>query len=107
MEKKTILIVDDKTGSRRVLKVRLNANHYHTVIATDARQAMSRDLKRRLDAIRLDFGLSGGNGLVALQRLQAHTSLDCIPVIIVTAEVPQAIMRSNFRTVVYDSSLLQ
>ena len=89
MDKKTILIVDDNADTRLVLSARLKANHYHTVFAADALQAMSVALKERPDAILLDLGLPGGNGLLVLERLKANTSLGRIPVIIVTAEDPQ------------------
>jgi adenylate cyclase len=89
MNKKTILIVDDNADTRLVLSARLTANHYHTVFAADALQVMSVALKERPDAILLDLGLPGGNGLMVLERLKANTSLGSIPVIIVTAEDPQ------------------
>ena len=89
MDKKTILIVDDNAETRLVLSARLKANHYDTVFAADALQVMSVALKERPDAILLDLGLPGGNGLMVLERLKANTSLGSIPVIIVTAEDPQ------------------
>jgi CheY-like chemotaxis protein len=88
MDKKTILIVDDNADTRLVLSARLKANHYDTVFAADALQVMSVALKERPDAILLDLGLPGGNGLMVLERLKANTSLGSIPVIIVTAEDP-------------------
>lgn len=86
---KTILIVDDNADTRLILSARLKAHHYHTVFAADALQAMSVAQKERPDAILLDLGLPGGNGLMVLDRLKSNTSLRCIPVIIVTAEDPQ------------------
>lgn len=88
MDKKKILIVVDNADSRLILSVRLKANHYHTIFAADAIQAMSVALKEQPDAILLDLGLPGGNGLVVLQRLKTNTALSAIPVIIVTAEDP-------------------
>ena len=89
MDKKTILIVDDNADTRLLLSARLKSHHYHTVFAADALQAISVALKERPDAILLDLGLPGGNGLIVLQRFKANTSLGGIPVIIVTAEDPQ------------------
>lgn len=86
MDKKTILIVDDNADTRLLLSARLKAHQYHTVFAADALQAMSVAQKERPDAILLDLGLPGGNGLIVLQRFKANTSLSNIPVIIVTAE---------------------
>jgi DNA-binding response OmpR family regulator len=88
MDKKTILIVDDNADTRLILSARLKANHYHPIFAADALQAMSVALKEQPDAILLDLGLPGGNGLIVLQRLKANTALSAIPVIIVTAEDP-------------------
>jgi DNA-binding response OmpR family regulator len=87
MDKKTVLIVDDNADTRLILNARLKA-HYHTVFAADALQAMSVALRERPDAILLDLGLPGGNGLMVLQRLKTNISLSCVPVIIVTAEDP-------------------
>lgn len=88
MDKKKILIVDDNADTRLILSARLKAHHYHTIFAADALQAMSVALKEQPDAILLDLGLPGGNGLVVLQRLKSNTALSAIPVIIVTAEDP-------------------
>lgn len=88
MDKKKILIVDDNADTRLLLSARLKAHHYHTVFAADALQAMSVALKEQPDAILLDLGLPGGNGLIVLQRFKANTSLSGIPIIIVTAEDP-------------------
>jgi DNA-binding response OmpR family regulator len=87
VDKKKILIVDDNADTRLILNARLKA-HYHTVFAADALQAMSVALRERPDAILLDLGLPGGNGLMVLQRLKTNISLSCVPVIIVTAEDP-------------------
>ena len=81
--------MDDNADTRLLLSVRLKAHHYHTVFAADALQAISVALKEHPDAILLDLGLPGGNGLVVLQRFKANTSLGGIPVIIVTAEDPK------------------
>jgi len=88
MDKKTILIVDDNADTRLILSARLKTHHYHTVFAADALQAMSVALKERPDAILLDLGLPGGNGLMVLERFKANVVLGDIPVIIVTAEDP-------------------
>lgn len=89
MDKKKVLIVDDSADTRLILSARLKAQHYHPIFAADAYQAVSMALKERPDAILLDLGLPGGNGLIVLQKLKANTVLSAIPVIIVTAEDPQ------------------
>ena len=88
MDKKKILIVDDNSDTRLLLSARLKAHQYHTVFAADALQAMSVAQKERPDAMLLDLGLPGGNGMVVLQRFKANMTLNGIPIIIVTAEDP-------------------
>ena len=88
MDKKKILIVDDNADTRLLLSARLKAHQYHTVFAADALQAMSVAQKERPDAMLLDLGLPGGNGMVVLQRFKANMTLNGIPIIIVTAEDP-------------------
>ena len=88
MDKKKILIVDDNADTRLIFSTRLKASHYHPLFAADALQAMSVALKEQPDAILLDLGLPGGNGLIVLQRLKSNTTLSDIPVIVVTSEDP-------------------
>ena len=72
MDKKKILIVDDNADTRLLLSARLKAHQYHTVFAADALQAMSVAQRERPDAILLDLGLPGGNGLIVLTRGVRH-----------------------------------
>ena len=73
MDKQTILIVDDSADTRLLLSARLNAQHYRTVFAADALQAMSVALRERPDLILLDLGLPGGNGVRVLERFNAKS----------------------------------
>ena len=86
MAKKKILVIDDAADTRLVVSARLQKHGYDTVFAADALQAIAVARQTRPDAIILDLGLPGGNGLLVLQRLKNNTSLACIPVIILTAD---------------------
>ena len=90
MEKKKILIVDDHADTRLLLSARLKANDYPTVFAADGLQAVAMARREQPNAILLDLGLPGGNGLLVLERLKANTVLSQIPVIVITSEDPQA-----------------
>jgi DNA-binding response OmpR family regulator len=90
MSNPKILIVDDDPDLRRALKIRLRANHYDTVQASDGYSAISVAQKEQPNLIILDLGLPAGDGFVVLERLQKSDSLSNIPVIVLTARDPQA-----------------
>lgn len=89
MDKPKILIVDDDPDLRRGLNLRLRANQFDTVYATDGFSAMAVAQKERPNLIILDIGLPAGDGFVVLERLQQVASLASIPVIVLTARDPQ------------------
>ena len=80
-----ILIVDDDPELRMALKLRLRANHYETVSASDGYSAIALAQKERPNLIILDLGLPAGNGFIVLKRLQESDTLSHIPVIVLTA----------------------
>jgi two-component system KDP operon response regulator KdpE len=90
MEKAKILIVDDDPDLRRALKIRLRANHYDTVHASDGYSAIAMAQKEQPNLIILDLGLPAGDGFVVLERLQGIDALSSIPVIVLTARDPQS-----------------
>ena len=90
MENPKILIVDDDPDLRRALKIRLRANHYDTVQASDGYSAISVAQKEKPNLIILDLGLPAGDGYVVLERLQDSDTLSGIPVIVWTARDPQS-----------------
>lgn len=90
MEKAKILIVDDDSNLRLALKVRLQANHYDTVQASDGYAALSVAQRERPQLIILDLGLPAGDGFVVLKRLRESDSLSSIPVIVLSARDPQS-----------------
>lgn len=87
--KQRILIVDDDPDLRRGLNLRLRANHYETMYASDGFSAVAVAQKERPNLIILDIGLPAGDGFVVLDRLQQNPTLATIPVIVLTARDPQ------------------
>jgi DNA-binding response OmpR family regulator len=88
MERAKVLIVDDDPDLRRALKIRLRANHYDIVQASDGYSAIAVAHKEQPDLIILDLGLPAGDGFSVLQRLQESDPLANIPVIVLTARDP-------------------
>jgi two-component system cell cycle response regulator len=79
-----ILIVDDDADHRQGLNLRLRANHYETVLAADAAQAVSAAKKDRPDLVLLDLRLPGDDGFVVMEQFRASAELSVIPVIVIT-----------------------
>jgi two-component system KDP operon response regulator KdpE len=88
MEKPKILIIDDDFDLRRALNLRLRANNYETLYATDGLSATAMAQKEHPDLIILDLGLPAGDGFVVMERLQQSANLSCIPVIVLTCRDP-------------------
>jgi DNA-binding response OmpR family regulator len=89
MERPKILIVDDDPDLRRAMKIRLRANHYDTVQASDGYSAIAVAQKERPSLIILDLGLPGGDGFAVLKHLRDADTLSGIPVIVLTARGAQ------------------
>lgn len=90
MEKKKILVVDDDKDILRALNIRLKANNYETVHATDGYMATKMARDEKPDLIILDIGLPMGDGFVVMDRLKDFIWREMAPVIILTARDPEA-----------------
>jgi DNA-binding response OmpR family regulator len=90
MDRTKIMIVDDDLDLRRALKLRLQADHYDTVHASDGYSAISMAEKEHPSLIILDMGLPAGDGFRVLQWLQERDTPSKIPVIVLTAGDPQS-----------------
>ena len=93
MPQPKILIVDDDPDLRQALRLRLRANHYETVSASDGYSAISQAYKEHPNLVILDLGLPAGDGFVVLDRLQKDDKLSTIPVIVLTARDSQSAER--------------
>lgn len=85
-----ILIVDDDPSLRQALNLRLRANNYDVVSASDGYSALALAQKEQPNLIILDLGLPAGDGFAVLKHLQQFPTLALIPVIVLTARDPQA-----------------
>jgi CheY-like chemotaxis protein len=85
---KKILLVDDDKDVLLGLNVRLRANGYSVVFASDAISAISVARQEMPDVIILDIGLPAGDGFVVMKRLRALLPLAHIPIIFLTGKDP-------------------
>jgi DNA-binding response OmpR family regulator len=84
-----IMIVDDDADLRMALRLRLRANRFETVSASDGYSAMAMAQKERPDLVILDLGLPAGDGYVVMKRMQQSDTLSDVPIIVLTACDPQ------------------
>ena len=85
MSGQKVLIVDDDKDVLRGLNVRLKANGYNVVFASDGISAISAARKEDPEVIILDIGLPAGDGFSVMERLGSLLPVAHIPIIILTA----------------------
>jgi len=81
MTKGKILVVDDEQDVAKALKIRLKANGYSVLIASDSVQAFIMANKEKPDLIILDIMIPGGGGFVVAERLKQSSVTHHIPII--------------------------
>jgi len=81
--KKKILVVDDESDFLKMIKIRLEANNYEVLTASDGEEALEMLKTRTPAAVLLDILMPGMNGLDALKRMRGkHKNL---PIFMITA----------------------
>ena len=84
MARKRVLIVDDETESRTLLRELLGTG-YEICEATDGTEGLARAEQFRPDVILLDVRMPGLDGYEVCRGLKGNPELEAIPVIMVTA----------------------
>jgi two-component system cell cycle response regulator len=80
-----ILAVDDLAPNLNLLEVKLEAEYYDVVTASNAEKALKIAETEHIDLILMDAMMPGMNGFEACRRLKANPKTWHIPVIMVTA----------------------
>jgi two-component system KDP operon response regulator KdpE len=73
-----ILVVDDEPQMLKALQINLRARHYAVATASDGRRALQEAAHNPPDAVILDLGLPGLDGMEVLHALRAWTSAPVI-----------------------------
>jgi sigma-B regulation protein RsbU (phosphoserine phosphatase) len=81
-----ILIVDDNPANVEILKMRLAANNYEIITASDGEAGLAMARDRQPDLILLDIMMPKMDGFEVCRRLKADPSLPFMPIIMVTAK---------------------
>ncbi len=86
MPDKTILIVDDETAIRDMLRVALEMADYRCLEAADAQSAHSLIIDQKPDLVLLDWMLPGTSGIELARRLKRDEVTADMPIIMLTAK---------------------
>jgi adenylate cyclase len=81
-----ILVVDDMPANVHILELRLAAQGYEVLTATDGEQALAVAREAQPDLILLDVMMPRVDGLEVCRRLRADASFPFTPIIMVTAK---------------------
>lgn len=81
-----ILIVDDNPANVEILQMRLMANSYDIITATDGEMGLGMAREKHPDLILLDIMMPKMDGLEVCRRLKGDPSLPFMPIILVTAK---------------------
>jgi two-component system, OmpR family, KDP operon response regulator KdpE len=82
MKKHLIMVVDDEPAIVRLVKLRLEADHYSVITASNGEEALGRLDDERPDLIVLDLMMPGIDGFETLRRIRMESS---VPVLMLTA----------------------
>jgi DNA-binding response OmpR family regulator len=80
----SVLLVEDDMATAQMYKMRLEADGYLVLTATDGESALSIAEKFEPDLVVVDVGLPGMNGLALLDAMRANDHLRDTPVLILT-----------------------
>lgn len=83
---KTILVVDDESAIRDMLRVALEMADYRCIEAADAQQAHAMIIDEKPSLILLDWMLPGTSGIELARRLKKDELTAAIPIIMLTAK---------------------
>jgi class 3 adenylate cyclase len=81
-----ILVVDDTAANVHILKLRLSAQGYEVLTATDGEEALAAAREAQPDLILLDVMMPKVDGLEVCRQLRADSSFPFTPIIMVTAK---------------------
>lgn len=81
-----ILVVEDNPASLEIMQVRLEANKYKVIAATDGVDGLAKAEEHLPDLILLDIMMPKMDGLEVCRRIKNNPEMPFIPIIMVTAK---------------------
>ena len=87
---KKILSVDDSASVRQMVTFALETAGYHTVQATDGREALALLKTTPVDMIVTDLNMPNLNGIELIKQVRALPSFKFVPIVLLTTESEDA-----------------
>lgn len=85
MNKKKILFIEDEPQQIMMVKMRLEANGYEVISATDGEDGLKKAYEEKPDLILLDLIMPKLDGFTVCERLKKDPETMAIPIIVITA----------------------
>ena len=82
---KKVLLVEDSSDTRQMMKVLLSGYGYDVIEAIDGIEAVDQAVLEKPDLILMDIAMPIADGLFAVEVIRQHKNLQGIPIIAVTA----------------------
>jgi DNA-binding response OmpR family regulator len=92
-EAKTVLVIDDEPDIVNMLKMRLEANRYDCLTASNGQEGLMQLKKKKVDLILLDILMPVMDGYEFFKRVKKDEKTKDIPIIVLTA---RGMMRDTF-----------
>ena len=95
--RRTVLMIDDETNSRKVVKLLLEREGYRVLTAPNGEEGLILAKVETPDVILLDVIMPKMDGYETLRRLRGDQDMQEIPVIMVTAKGTEHDIAASFR----------
>ena len=89
MSERTVLVVDDESAIRDMLRMALEIVDFRCLEADNIQDAYAEIVDQRPDIVLLDWMLPGGTGIELLRRLKRDEATRELPVIMLTAKTTE------------------
>ena len=83
---KKILVVDDETELVDAIKLRLQANNYEVVTASDGEAGLEKAIAEKPNLVMVDIMMPEMDGYTFVKKIKANKLLKDIPIIILTGQ---------------------
>ena len=82
---KRVLLVEDETDLRKMMKILLELHGYDVIEAADGYEAVEKAVEQEPDLILMDIAMPVMDGIDSTRTIRRHAELNGVPIVAVTA----------------------